>query len=163
MLIVRSRLILQLAAAFALSACSGDDSGELERAVAVDGGVFDGGRDPFGAEKAAALANGDERPDAGGAGADVMTCSNFSLTIVGPVVQVVGEEASFWGHAADDQRHEFEFYWSAAPGEVSEERGKSTKHSCSEPGLSTISMTASLAAVCSSAIAHVVTCLKPIE
>jgi hypothetical protein len=159
MLIVRSRLILQLAAALALSACSGDDSGELERAVAVDGGVFDGGRDPFGAEKAAALANGDERPDAG----DATMCSNFSLTIVGPFVQVVGEEATFWGHAADDQRHEFELYWSAAPGEVSEERGKSTKHTCSEPGLSTISMTASLAAVCSSAIAHVVTCLKPIE
>jgi hypothetical protein len=117
--------------------------------------VFDGGRDPFGSEAAAAVANDEPREDAGPG------CSNFSLTIVGPFVQVVGEEAMFWGHAQDDQRHEFELAWSASAGELSDKRGKSTKHTCSEPGISTISMTASLAAVCSSAIAHVVTCLVP--
>jgi hypothetical protein len=162
MSIVRLRFILVLPATLALCACSRDDSKKLDQAVAVDGGVFDGGRDPFGSEKAAALATDDERPDAGGVG-DPTKCTNFNLTIVGPFVQVVGEEAVFWGHAADDQRHDFKLYWSAAPGKVSDERGESTKHICTEPGLSTISMTASLAAVCSSAIAHVVTCLEPIK
>jgi hypothetical protein len=160
MLIVRLRFISQLAAALALCACSGDDSGEVVQAVPVDGGVFDGGRDPFGAEKAAALASGDDRVDAG---SDLTKCTNFNLTIVGPFVQVVGEAATFWGHANDDQRHEFKLSWAAAPGEVSEDRGETTKHTCIEAGLSTISMTASLAAVCSSAIAHVVTCLEPIK
>lgn len=154
---VRLCSILPLAAALALSACSGDDAKEQKEEAVATESVFDGGRDPFGAEKAAAIASGEERPSA----EDKTVCSNFNLTIVGPFVQVVGEQASFWGHAQDDQRHEFQLAWSASTGELTEKRGKNTKHTCSEPGISTISMTASLATVCSSAIAHVVTCLMP--
>lgn len=152
-----TRVVLQLAGALLLCACS-DRHEHADKAVAVDDSeVFDGGRDPFGSEAAASAATGDMPADADAG----VKCANFSLTIVGPFVQVVGDEATFSGHAHDDQNHEFELSWSASSGELSDKTGPRTRHKCSEPGISTISMTATLAAVCSSALAHVVTCLKP--
>lgn len=120
--------------------------------------ISEEGRDPFGAETAAEAASMDLSGDDAG-----FPCPNFSLTIVGPFVQFVGETTEFSGHAQDDQRHEFQLSWSASGGELSSESGLSTKYTCSELGIHTISMTATLNAVCSSAVAHVVTCLKPAE
>lgn len=147
-----------IALALMLCACSNSDGGndDPEQASVYVGEDLDGGRDPFGTESAASMATG-ERP----ADASAATCSNFSLTVVGPFIQLIGEEATLTGHAQDDANHNFVLSWSASDGELSERTGPTTKHTCSEAGVSTVSLTASMASVCTSAIAHVVTCLMP--
>ena len=153
--------LLLCAGMLAASGCKDDEPKQEQKAVATDPmTVFDGGRDPFGAEVAAWRAHNGDSSDAA-VDDDKDGCSNFSLTVVGPFQQVIGEQATFWGHAQDDQRHEFEFSWSASTGELTEKKGPTTKHTCSGAGLSTISMTASHKGVCTSAVAHVVTCLVP--
>ena len=90
-------------------------------------------------------------------------CDSFSLTIVGPFVQVMGETSVFTGHAQDEQQHIFALAWAASGGELSDSVGAVTKYTCTEPGIQTITMIAALETVCTSAIAHVVTCLIPVD
>jgi hypothetical protein len=154
---LRSASVSIIASAIALSACSIHHEKTEEPAMAAGASaIAETGRDPFGSERAATVATGDDKDDDSG-----VPCGNFSLTIVGPFVQVIEEQTTFSGHAMDDQKHEFKLNWSASSGELSETTGQQTTFICHEPGVHTISMTATLAAVCSSALAHVVTCLEP--